>query len=185
MKLEVNGTGLLFLYRSHLFAGVEFYTNNKKMKPIVKALNIKDKSKRIEYIYDEGIKYINKYYADDLCQFENGQCIAQRKDGAGHKNGCCRYCPIVTERGCPSSNLSCKLIYCKTALGNIKLLRLRNIPILKCLSITQRMILKASFYYTKEDILKDLNKGLVYSIFRTLINELKLDIYRLKGEKYR
>lgn len=183
MKLEVKGTRLLFLYRSFLFRGVEFYSKNKKLKTVVNALNIKNRKERIEYIYDEGVNYINKYYSDDLCQFKDGQCIAQRKDGSGHKNGCCRYCRIVTENGCPSSNLSCKLIYCKTALGNIKLLRLRDIPILKCLSITQRMILKASFYYTREEILKDLNYGIIYSLLRTLVNELKLDIHKLRNDK--
>lgn len=180
MKLEVKSTKLLFLYRSFLFRWVEFYTEDKNLKSVVKALNIKNKKRRIEYVYDEGVKYINNYYSDDLCKFVNGQCIAQRKAGDDHINGCCRHCSLVTEKGCPSSNLSCKLIYCKTALGNIKLLRLRDIPVLKCLSITRRMILKASFYNTKEDILNDLNKGIVYSSIRTLINEIKQDIHKLK-----
>ncbi|MBQ2872614.1 MAG: hypothetical protein IJE89_01280 [Bacilli bacterium] len=179
MKVEVKSTRFLFLYRSFLFNGVFFYTNDKDLDTVAKALNIKNKKQRIEYVYDEGVKYINKYYSNDLCRFENGQCIAQRRDGVGHTNGCCRHCPIVTDRGCPSSNLSCKLIYCKTALGNVKLLRLRDIPILKCFSITKRMILKASFYYTKEEILKDLNYGILYSSLRMLCNELKIDFSKL------
>lgn len=176
MKLKIKNIKLLFLYRSILLRFVYFETDDKNLKTIVKALNIKNGKKRIEYIYDEGIKYINKYYSDDLCKFENGQCIAQRKDGSGHTNGCCRHCPMVTDTGCPSCNLSCKLIYCKSALGNIKLLRLRDIPVLKCLSLSRRMILKASFYNTKEEILKDLYYGIIYSIFRTLIKEIKLDM---------
>ena len=178
MKLEVKSTKLLFLYRSFLFMGVSFYTNDTDLDTIVRALNIKNKKQRVEYIYDEGVKYINKYYSDDLCQFKNSQCVAQRKDGSGHINGCCRKCPIVTDKGCPSSNLTCKLIFCKTALGNIKLLRLRDIPILKCFSVFQRMIVKASFFRMKEEILKDLNYGIVYSSGRALIGEMK-NIFRL------
>ena len=180
MKIEVKSTKLLFLYRSFLFKYIMFETKNKELKSIVNALNIKDREQRIEYIYDEGIKYINKYYSDDLCQFENDQCIAQRKSGSKEINGCCRKCPLVTDKGCPSSNLVCKLIYCKTALGNVKLLKFNEIPILKCLSVTQRIVLRGSFFNTREDILKELKCGLIYSVIRMLKKEIELQINKSK-----
>lgn len=180
MELELKNIKLLFLYRSFLFKFVKFRTKDRDLVTIVKALNIKKRKFRIEYVYDEAVKYINKYYSDDLCKFENNQCIAQRKDGNGNTNGCCRMCPIVTDKGCPSSNLACKLVYCKTALGNLKLLKLHDIRILRCLSFFQRVILRGSFFNTREEILKDLNYGIVYGVIRGLMKELRLDVYSVK-----
>ena len=168
----VKSTKLLFLYRSLLFRHVKFETKDKELKNIVRALNIKKRKKRIEYVYDEAIKYINNYYLDDLCKFENNMCIAQRNGKRNGTFGCCRECPLVTDIGCPSSNLACKLIYCKSALGNVKLLKLREIQILKCLSLFQRIILKGDFFHTREEILNDLYYGPVYSSFRIYFKEL-------------
>ena len=102
--MKLKSTKLLFLYRSFLFRFVKFKTNNNNLKNIVHALNIKKRKTRIEYVYDEAIKYINKYYSDDLCRFKNNQCIAQRKGNKKGSFGCCRNCPLVTDKGCPSSN---------------------------------------------------------------------------------
>ena len=171
--IEVKNTKLLFLYRSFLFKFTKFKTNNKELKREVTALNIKNRKQRISYVYDEAIKEINNYYKDDLCQFENGQCIVQRQTGKGNVNGCCRWCPLVTDKGCPSSNLSCKLIYCKTAIKNIKLLRIRDIQILKCLSPLQRLMLKGEFFAVKEDIIKDLYYGPLRYIYTVLKRNIK------------
>lgn len=178
MKIELKSSKLVFLYRSFLFNGIQFETKNKDLKTIVKALNIKKRKERIVYVYDEAVKFINKYYSEDLCKFENNQCIAQRNLGTGHINGCCRTCHLVTDKGCPSSNLSCKLIYCKTALGNLKLLRLWNIPVLKCLSVFQRLILKGDFFNTKEEVLKDLNYGIIYWMFKEIWKDVTLKFYK-------
>lgn len=150
-----------------------FKTNSKKYEKYVKALNIKNKRQRYEYIYDEALREINKYYKDDLCDFKNNQCIAQRKAGNGKINGCCRFCPIVTEKGCPSQNFSCKLIYCETALKGLKLLKLREIKILRCLPISKRLILKGDFFVTKEEVLNDLSLGLIIFSFKTIFRNIK------------
>lgn len=171
MTIEVKNNGWLFLYRNLWCKNIEFYTKENKYKDIVKVLNIKNRKERIACIYDLAIIYVNKYYSDDLCQFVNNQCVAQRNGGSLEINGCCKKCHLVTEKGCPSSNLPCKLIYCKTALGNVKLLKFGQIDILKCLSIKSRIILMSSFFNTREEILNDLNGGLVYSIIRGLKRE--------------
>ena len=170
--MKIKNTKLLFIYRHSIFKIFSFETDNKDLQNITKALNIKKRKDRIEYVYDEAIKYINNYYSEDLCKFKNGKCIVQRQNKKDGINGCCRYCHLVTEKGCPSANLACKLLYCKTALGNIKLLKLREIPILKCLSIWQRSILKGSFFETKEEVIKDLYYGPVYSAFKNIFKEI-------------
>ena len=171
MKIKLKSTKLLFLYRSFLFKKVRFVTGDKSLSKMVKALNIKTRKKRIEYVYDEAIKYINKYYSEDLCLFENNQCIVQRMTNSKNINGCCRGCHLVTDSGCVTDNLVCKLVYCKTALGNLKLLKFYQIPILKCLSLSQRLILRGSFFNTREEILNEMNYGLIYNIIKILRNK--------------
>ena len=180
MKIEINNTKLLFLYRTFLFRFTKFETDKDNMKEIVTALNIKNRKKRITYIFDEAIKVLNTYYSTDLCQFKDGKCIVQRKNNLNRNNGCCRLCPIVTDKGCPSVNITCKLIYCKTAIGNIKLLTLNDIKILKCLSIMQRLTILSDTFSTREEVIKDLYYGPLYSIPRGLLKEIKHFFYRLK-----
>lgn len=180
MRIKINNTKLLFLYRTFLFRFFTFETDKKDMKAIVNALNIKNRKEKITYIFDEAINVLNKYYSDDLCQFINGKCIVQREKKIDRVNGCCRLCPIVTNKGCPSVNITCKLIYCKRALGNVKLLKLNDIKILKCLSLVQRLIILSDTFSTREEVIRDLYYGPLYSIPRGLFKEIKHFIYRRK-----
>ncbi len=166
--MKVNGTKLLFLYSTFLFKKVNFTCSKKELNNIVDALNIKNKRNRIKFIYDEAVKYINKYYSKNLCKFIEGKCIVQRMMGSSNINGCCMRCPLVTDKGCPSSNLMCKLVYCKTALGNMNLLKFTSIKILKCLSIKERVILCSSFMLDKEQVIDDMSVGYVRWLFRSL-----------------
>ncbi len=182
--MELRSTKLLFLYKSFLFRKVFFTTKDKSLKKIVKGLNIKKRKKRIEYIYNEAIREINTYYFKDLCDFKNNQCIAQRLSGRSDINGCCiAGCPNFGDKGCITINLTCKLIYCKSALGNIKRLKFRNIKILKLLSLRQRIILKTDFFSSKEEIIKDLYYGLIIYGFRCLGKEFSLFKRRLRRKR--
>ena len=162
MIIMINNTKLLFLY-----------TNNKNIKNITNALNIKNKKERITYVYEEAIKEINNYYREDLCQFIDRKCIVQRTTNSTHIDGCCYRCPICTDKGCPSSNFACKLIYCKTAIGNMKRLNFNDVKILKCLSIPQRLIILSDFFITKEEVIEDTNKGLLRTICKRLLKAIK------------
>ncbi len=48
-----------------------------------------------------------------------------------------------------------------------------DINILKCLSLTQRIILKTDFYSTKEEIINDLYYGILLYGFRSFYREIK------------
>lgn len=180
MKIKINNTNMLFLYRTFLFRFCSFETSNNEMKTIVNALNIKNRKNRITYVFDQAINILNTYYSDDLCQFKDGKCISQRENNIDRVNGCCRLCPIVTNKGCPSVNITCKLIYCKRAIGNIKLLTINDIKILKCLSIIQRLIILSDTFSTREEVIKDLYYGPLYAIPRGFLKEIKHFFYRLK-----
>ena len=168
MKIMLKSTKLLFLYRTIFFRMAKFETNDNKLRNVVNALNIKNKKNRIMYVYDEAIKEINNYYSEDLCKFIDGRCIVQRLSNSEHVNGCCFRCPIVTDKGCPSSNFACKLIYCKTAIGNMKRLDFNKVKILKCLSISQRLVVLSDFFCTRDEIIEDANRGILLTIIKYL-----------------
>ena len=182
MEIIIKDTKLLFIYRIIPFNLVKFKTNKKEYKKIATALNIRDKKERIEYIYDEAIKEIDKYYSKDLCKFKEGRCIYQRYLKTNRVNGCCRSCHLSTDRGCPTTNLPCKMIYCDYVLKNIKKLYYKDIKILKCLSLKQQILLRSNFYSTKEEIIKDLKYGAIYSCIREVKKEFILFRYHLKNK---
>lgn len=170
--MELKNTKLIFLYKTFLFKKTIFTTKNKDLDNIVTALNIKDRLERIKYIYEETVKYLNTYYKDDFCNFINNQCIAQRLNKVSDINGCCKHCKNVGSKGCTTSNIGCKLIYCKTSIKNFKLIKLREIPILKFFSLRQKLILKMDVMCKKEEIIKDLNYGIIYSSVRNFIKDI-------------
>ena len=165
-SMELRSTKLLFLYRSFLFRFVKFETKDKDLKNIVNALNIKKRKKRIEYVYDEAIKYINKYYSQDLCQFKNNQCIVQRNNKSDKINGCCRLCAYQNNKACDVNNVACKLFYCTTAIKNMKELNIKDVEILKCLNKRQRFVLKSDYFSKREDVINDLYYGIVIATIR-------------------
>ena len=76
--------------------------------------------------------------------------------------------------------MPCKLLYCKTALGNMKSLKLRDISILKTLPLGSLIILKTSYFNNKETILNDLYYGIIIYIIKYLYREFKLDLRIIK-----
>ena len=172
MKIEIKNLKLLFIYRIIPFNLFEFYTKEKEHQKIVTALNMKSKRKKLEYIYDEAIKEIDNYYPKDLCKFKNDRCIYQRELKTDRINGCCRSCHLATDKGCPTTNLPCKMIYCTYNNKKIKPLNYRDIKLLKCLTLKQQLILRGNFYSTREEIINDLYYGFIYSF----IHEIKKDI---------
>lgn len=178
MKKNITNIKFIFIYRSFLYKFIKFKTKNQDLEKIVAALNIKNRKKRITYIYDEAIEEINNYYSKDLCQFINNKCIAARKNKHNKINGCCRLCIYQNNEGCKVNNLACKLFYCNSALANFKQLDFESLTILKCLSKSQRFILKSDYFSTREEVINDLYYGIIIATFRLLIRQIKQFIYR-------
>ena len=163
---------------------IENNINKKELDIIIKALSIKKRKERIAYLYDEGAKYIDKYYSEDLCQFKDNKCFLQRKRNDGSKYGCCRYCKyVISNKGCPTSNISCKMIYCKEALKNIKKLKLSDIDFFKCFSIFQRIILKIDYCSTRDQVINDLYYGPIYWLIRSIKKGIDVQIKSSKIKK--
>ena len=155
------------LYYNTLFE-VKNNINEKNIDYITNALNMKNRKKRIEYVYDQSCKLIDrKNQGINICGFENGKCWVQRKIKNGKCNGCCRKCIYQTSNGCSTKNLSCKLFNCTEVRLRYNVIRYNDLILLKLLSKKNQIIIKSDYFSKREDVLKDLySYSLIYSTFR-------------------
>ena len=112
-ELVINDIDLfykkLWLYKSVFFRNVYFKTDIQEIKSIIDALNLKKRKKRITYIYDYACKEVDNYWKDkNPCCFKKNKCLSQQKPTCKYKNGCCRKCVYQSNKGCTTSNLTCK-----------------------------------------------------------------------------
>ena len=168
----------LNLYKSILFFNTYFKVNGKyfdELRYIIDALNIKNRRKRISYVYDSACKIIddnNKKYRCDMCGFRNGKCYAQIN--TNKSNGCCRMCLYQSNSGCKTKNLTCKLFNCSEVTKRFNTLKYEDLDILRLLSIKNRILIKSDYFSSKEDVLKDLYSiSLTYSTIRVLYRLIK------------
>lgn len=158
----------LFIYRSFLCRFIQFKSSSLlPINSFIIALNIKNRKKRIIYIYDHLCNSLDTYYQDkNFCKFKNGKCIIQQRKKK-YVNGCCRRCKYVTDKGCATSNFACKMFYCESSHKNEKLLTDKELPLLKCLSIRQRFILRHDYFSSREDVINDLWwESVIINLFR-------------------
>lgn len=157
------------IYKSIFFKFCNFETKSNDIQDIivVKALNIKNRKKRITFIYDSTCNYIDNFYNNEnICGFKNCQCYIQRKNDKNLKYGCCRKCLYKSDKGCTTKNIACKLFNCSEVSCRRKVITYKDLKILKLLSLRQRTIIKSDFFSLREDVLKDLYS---YSIFYSTI----------------
>ena len=143
---------------------LELYYNNKKLtnkdininndiKDIITiktAINIKDKYKRYEYIYDTVCSYLDeKIEKENYCMFKNDMCIRDRLKNNNHKNGCCECkgrgkCKYLIDGVCTMKTcMACKLFTCHT----LKLLGIKQ-------DINDYVLTKYFFTNKQKDILR-------------------------------
>ena len=175
----------LTLYKSILFKFKKFETNSNNPQDIiiVNALNIKNRKKRITYIYDSTCKYIDDFYKNkNICGFKKCKCYTQRHNN--YINGCCRKCIYISSKGCTTNNLACKLFNCSEVYKRRKVIKYKDLKTLKVLSIRQRFIVKSDYFSKREDVLKDLySYSIIYSTIRIIIRLIKNQIILYYKEK--
>ncbi len=176
----------LFWYKSFLYKNTKFIPNNEKkddieFNSIINALNIKNRKKRIEYIYDYCCNKIDENNkGKNICGFNNNShCYSQQRPNCDFKNGCCRLCALQNSKGCQTSNLACKLYYCSEVTSRYNVIKYKDLKILKLYTLRQRLILQYDYFINRKDFLKDLysNSLIIYGIrtsFRIIINFIKL-----------
>lgn len=171
---------LLPLYKSILFKFTKFKIEKDKygIKPIIIALNKKRRKDRITYIYDTACDIVDDFYkGKNLCNFINNKCIIQQHKNCGI-NGCCRTCRYQSTKGCTTKNLACKLFTCYPIEKKYKIIKFKDLKILKLLSLRQRTLLNSDYFSTKEQVIMDLYIGsFVISTLRMSIRLIINTIY--------
>jgi hypothetical protein len=144
----------------------------------IKAAYILDNSKRIDFIYDTICDFLdNDFKKNNYCDFQKDKCIACRLGVTEHeRNGCCYSfevagffsmsmiknegpCRYLTDQGCSTRNISCKLVTCRYLQENGVMYSPYKFLLIRCfLSIKQIDVITYNFFTTKEEILNKLKK---------------------------
>ncbi|MBQ7789911.1 MAG: hypothetical protein IJ399_01455 [Bacilli bacterium] len=180
----------LSLYKSIFYFNTRFVVknslNDEMIDYIIKGLNLKNRKKRIEYIYDVSCKIIDDSVGKtNICGFKNGKCYVQRKLKDSNCNGCCRKCLYQTNKGCSSKNLSCKLYNCSEVKKRYKVIEFEDLKILRLLSLKNQFLIKSDYFIKREDFLKDLYTfTLTYAAIRIFFRLIRNSIlFNLKSRK--
>ena len=157
----------------------------KKFGDIEEAKKIKNRYKRLEYIYDNSCKKIdNLHKGENICDFKCNQCKIQQLSKTKEINGCCRTCRLQSKNGCTSSNLTCKLFYCDEVKKKYKVYTFEDLELLKLLSRRQKFMLKYELFASREEVLLDLFFGsILLSAFRQVYMVYKNCFYLLFKNK--
>lgn len=177
----------IILYKSILYINTEFQVKgcqvNDKIQQMINGLNIKNRYKRITYVYDTACSIIDSNTKGlNICGFKNNKCYIQQKQNNGKCNGCCRLCKYQNSNGCPTKNLACKLFNCTEVKKRYKTIEYKDLAILKLLSLKNRLIVKSDYFTTREEVLKDLYAyTLTYSILRIFFRSIRNLISKTKN----
>lgn len=177
----------IILYKSILYINTEFKVKgcqvNDKIQQMINGLNIKNRYKRITYVYDTACSIIDSNTKGlNICGFKNNKCYIQQKQNNGKCNGCCRLCKYQNSNGCPTKNLACKLFNCSEVKKRYKTIEYKDLAILKLLSLKNRLIVKSDYFSTREEVLKDLYAyTLTYSILRIFFRSIRNLISKTKN----
>ncbi len=139
----------------------------KQVSYLVEALNIKNKKKRLSFVYDKACDLLDDdFYGKNICGFNCGKCINDRKYNNMGGGCCCDskhhkfMCPYLTIKGCSVRCLACKFHICDTLKKKGYKYRLNDIYILKyLLNWKQKLIIYNDFFMTKEEVLKGIYRN--------------------------
>jgi hypothetical protein len=153
----------LWFYKSFLFKFTKFKLVGENTKELETTLNIKNRKKRLTYLYDKTCQDIDSFYKDkNMCCFKNNICLT------GVPNGCCRKCRYQTSGKCPTNNIACKLFYCTKAREHNSYLEFNDLPLLKCLTRGEKYLLSVDYFSTREQVINDLYFGLIIGGLRLI-----------------
>lgn len=151
-------------YRSVFCQWVDFEVKESyiPISTLVIALNLKNRIQRTTYIYDTLCTAIDQFYHDThYCQFCDNQCFIQRKIGK-FENGCCRKCIHITKKGCSTQNLTCKMFQCQSIKEQYPTASWDDFSLLCCFNIRQRLILKAEYFSTREETIREVSLSSIF-----------------------
>ena len=159
-----------------IVAHIEDYSNNKEIYiDILKSLNAvlyETKEEKYNYLYDTICEYLdNEFINKNLCDFCNDKCKAKKNTEV--TMGCCHHyknkyfgvlysnnlqlCEHLKDKRCSAKCITCKLFTCDELKKEGNKYNTRNIMLIKCFfNPIQKIILKSSYFTTKDVIMKRL-----------------------------
>lgn len=138
-----------------------------ELKKIIELLNIKDKQKRLDLIYDYICGLIDKeYILTNFCEFKNDQCLCQRIKHNPRINGCCQDCENLKNGNCSIKAITCKLYFCPFIKKRKKAFRYQDNLITKYfLNFKQKLIFKYTPFTDKKEMLRIVNEPFLKWVF--------------------
>lgn len=148
------------------------------------ALSISDQKLKYEYIYDTVCNYLDSEFKNNnLCDFQNNQCIANRQPNAIHSSmGCCysfeysnmldpnlikniKLCQHLDCNSCSTKCITCKMFTCKYLRNKGYRFRINNLLLLDCFfNKKQHLIIKYTFLKLVMKLLKNYSKKTIHLI---------------------
>lgn len=132
---------------------------------IEKALNIKNKKERYEYIYDVVCDYLDSYFkGKNLCEFKDNKCAGDRSKKFEKSCGCCNgktrgTCKYLIDGNCSIKCMACKLFTCPTLKKKGIRFRIKDIPLLNYFfNLRQKEVLAYTIFTPKEQVIERLIK---------------------------
>lgn len=168
-------------YRSLLYRFTKFSIDSavhkEELQDLQEALNIKNRRKRISFLYDRACDIIDEYNAKhgvSCCYSSEGICEDPKHQKK--KNGCCFLCYLQSPSGCPTRNLSCKLYFCDHMCKKYRPLTMDDIDLLRMFSWSEREIIKSNVFIKRETYIDLLCLGsyLLFCIYSVI------KFYRIK-----
>ncbi len=133
------------------------------------AFNIKDKNKRLEYVYDTICDYHDKLYINtNICEFDkDGRCLCQREYHHPAKtNGCCGLCTYLGKNGCTIKSIACKSHFCRYIIKKKNIKSHREVKLYKYfLTAPQKNVASYNYWNTKEENLRIMKKNSFIYLF--------------------
>ena len=143
----------------------------EKLKVIEKVLDIKDKEKRLDYLYDLICDYLDNEFKDkNICNFKCDIC-ARRQDMIDrgikkdtYKNGCCysylkkKDCIYLNKNGtCKTKNIGCKLFTCHYLKKKGYKYKLNDIYLAKYFfNFRQKLYIENAIKLPKSEVIKEI-----------------------------
>lgn len=178
IRLFVGKRKFYFEHNGKLYD--EEIKDNKEVRQIsllTKALNIKDKKKRISFVYDKSCDLLDDdFYGKNICEFKDNKCIHDRLHNASC-DGCCRTndglrkCKYLENHRCKTKCLACKFHICYCIRKKGYKYKINDIYMIKyILNWKQKIIIYNDFFMTPKEVLNDVYKN---SILRWTFKKTK------------
>jgi hypothetical protein len=167
--------GLLGYFTTYTIRGT---VHTKELHDFERALNLKNRRKRITYLYDRVCDIIDQYNAEQgiTCHY-SAEGICEDPKHQTRKNGCCCHCYLQRPDGCPTRNLSCKFYFCDHLAKKYHALTMEDIDLLKLFTWSEREIIKNNVFVTRKTYINLLCLGsyLLFCIYSVV------KFYRIKN----